>query len=352
MKEEDIRLELFTVQQVRDWLKTGVGERGLSEEVISRTRAWSIIHNPYATDDLNIVSAIFVNDEVAAYTHLFPDESRGERMYWNTTLYCNPKYEGRGYAAIVIGQFCELYGDRYFDLNAAAASVANLKFCGLNIAYVPYYELTGKTIHGNGLKAYMARWKERIEYARTNRKAELIKEIKEANFRVQYTTFVSDKVYAFIKSHSDNDVFLRSQEMFNWILQYSLMVESPLTNRVERESQFSSTRAQFHIYGVEVYEGKELIGFYILIVSEKTTDVSYVYCAKEHEQGVFLSIAEHILHFGKSQVVTMHKPLMQFIKGYKIFTKTIERKKSFAYPEGFVYDGSKEIQSGDGDNLT
>lgn len=350
--EENIRLELFTVQQVRDWLKTGKGERGLSEEVISRTRAWSIIHNPYATDDLNIVSAIFVNDEVAAYTHLFPDESRGERMYWNTTLYCNPKYEGRGYAAIVIGQFCEIYGDYYFDLNAAAASVANLKFCGLNIAYVPYYELTGKTIHGNGLKACLARWKERIEYARTNRKADLIKDISSANYRIQYTTFVNDKVYAFIKSHSDNDVFLRSREMFNWILQYSLMVESPLTKRVERESQFSSTRAQFHMYGVEVYQGKELIAFYILNVSEKAMDVSYVYYAKDCEREVFSSIAEHILHFGKPQVVTMHKQLMQFLQEYKLYTKTIARRKSFSYPEGFVYDLSKEIQSGDGDNLT
>ena len=58
--EEQVRLELFTVQQVRQWLKTGIGERGLSEKVIARTRAWAIVNNPYATDELNIISAIFV----------------------------------------------------------------------------------------------------------------------------------------------------------------------------------------------------------------------------------------------------------------------------------------------------
>lgn len=349
--EDDIRLELFTVQQVRDWLKTGVGERGLSEEVISRTRAWSIIHNPYATDDLNIVSAIFVNDEVAAYTHLFPDEQDGQRIYWNTTLYCNPKYEGRGYAAIVIGQFCELYGEHYFDLNAADASIANLKFCGLNVDFVPQYVLSGRAIHGNSWKARFARWKERLEYARTNRKAELEKEIKDASYRIQYTTFVDDNVYAFIKEHSANDVFLRPQDIFNWILQYSLMVESPVRERVARDSEFTSTRAAFHIYGVEVYERRELIGFYILNVSENTVDVSYVYCAKESQKKVFLSITEHILHFGKPQVLTLNNQLVKFLQEYRIFTKTTQYNRSFAYPQGFVYDASKEMQSGDGDNL-
>ena len=46
--EEQVRLELFTVRQVRDWLEHGVAERGLSEKLIARTRAWAIINNPYA----------------------------------------------------------------------------------------------------------------------------------------------------------------------------------------------------------------------------------------------------------------------------------------------------------------
>ena len=350
--EENIRLELFTVQQVRDWLKTGVGERGLSEEVISRTRAWSIIHNPYATDDLNIVSAIFVNDEVAAYTHLFPDESRGERMYWNTTLYCNPKYEGRGYAAIVIGQFCELYGERYFDLNAAAASVANLKFCGLNVEYVPQYILSGKAIRGKGFIADLARMQEKIQYAFTNRKSALIKDIKAADYTIKYTSFVNDSVYAFIKAHSTNDVFLRSQEMFTWILQYPLMQDSPLAEKVSRDSEFTSTRATFHMYGVEVYRQNELIGFYILNISERGIDVSYIYCSADYEDVVCLSIAEHILHYNCPLLISTNVRLVQYMMRYKLYAKCMRYMKSFAYPNGFTYDASKAMQSGDGDNLT
>ena len=350
--EENIRLELFTVQQVRDWLKTGEGERGLSEELISRTRAWSIIHNPYATDDLSIVSAIFVNDEVAAYTHLFPDESRGERMYWNTTLYCNPKYEGRGYAAIVIGQFCELYGERYFDLDAVQESIANLKFNGLTVEYVPQYILSDKAIRGNGIKANLARLREQIVLACTIRKSALIRDINSTEFSIKYAPFVSDDVYAFIKEHSTNDVFLRSQEMFNWILNYPLMQDSPVENRVIFDSLFTSTRAGSQMYGVEVYEQVQLVGFYILNVCDTSMDVSYIYYDSKYTREVFLSVAEHILHYESPKVMLSHKPLMEFLQGYKLFTKNIKRMKSFSYPKGFVYDATKEMQSGDGDNLT
>ena len=350
--EEDIRLELFTVQQVRDWLKTGVGERGLSEEVISRTRAWSIIHNPYATDDLNIVSAIFVNDEVVAYTHLFPDESRGERMYWNTTLYCNPKYEGRGYAAIVIGQFCEIYGERYFDLDAVQESIANLKFNGLSVEFVPQYILSNKAITRNTFKSKLARLREQVALACTTRKSALIRDIKETDYCIKYAPFVSDAVYSFIQSHSSNDVFLRSQEMFNWILNYPLMQDSPVEERVERDSVFTSTRAGSQMYGVEVYVQSQLVGFYILNVCDACMDVSYIYSDSKYTREVFLSVAEHILHYESPKVMLSHKPLLEFLQGYKLFTKNSLRMKSFSYPQVFLYDSSKTMQSGDGDNLT
>ena len=350
--EEDVRLELFTVQQVRTWLKTGKGERGLSDEIISRPRAWSIIHNPYATDDLNIVSAIFVNDEVAAYTHLFPDENLGQRIYWNTTLYCKPKYEGRGYSAIVIGQFCELYGEHYFDLDAVEASIANLKFCGLEIDYVPQYILSDKSINGRGLRPMLARLKERVTKALHGGRKLLEKNINSSSYHIKYTSFVNDNVYAFIKEHSNTDVFLRTQGIFNWILQYPLMQDSPLVDRVERDSQFSSTKRGTHLYGIEVYKQEKLIGFYILNISTKDIDLSYLYYDNQYESEVFLSVAEHIVYFQVSKVMTSNEKFWNFMRSYKLYSKHSIRMKSFSHPKDFIYDKSKYLQSGDGDNLT
>ena len=349
---EKIDLKLYSVADLKAYFLHNKPVELLFDEIISRTRAWSIINNPYAADDLYVVSALFVNEEIAAYTHLFPDEQNGQRIYWNTTLYCAPKYEGRGYAAIVIGQFCELYGEHYFDLNAAAASVANLKFCGLNVEYVPQYVFSGRAIHGNGLKARLARLKEKVDDARSNRKNELIRNIKNASYSIKYTNYVDDSVYALIQANGKDNVFLRPQKMFDWILQYPLMIESPIKQRVVRDSEFTSTREAFHIYGVEVYEQQKLIGFYILNVSEKTVDVSYVYTSPDSEHEVYLSVAEHILRFNKAQVLMSNERLRNFIRTYKLYTKESQRMKSFAYPQGFVYDKTKTMQSGDGDNLT
>ena len=350
--EENVRLELFTVRQVRDWLEHGKTERGLSEKLIARTRAWAIINNPYATDDLNIISAIFVNDEVAAYTYLFPDEQEGQRIYWNTTIYCAPEYRGRGYSAIVIGQFCELYGEHYFDLDAADASIANLKFCGLIVDYVPLYVLSNKAIRGNGLRANIARFAERITYLKANRKNELLNDIQASTYRLKYTSIVNDDVYAFIRAHSDNDVFLRSKEIFNWILQTPFMQDTPLVHRAKKDTEFTAMRGRFQLYGVEVYREGELIAFYILNVSDKSMDVSYLYYNPDDERDVFLSIAEHVLYFNKAQFSTAIKKLWSFIGRYKIYTKPWQRMKSFSHPPEYEYDKSSNMQLGDGDNLT
>lgn len=349
---EKIDLKLYSVLDLKDYFFHNKHVELLSDKIISRTRAWSIINNPFSTDDLYVVSALFVNDEIAAYTHLFPDEQGGQRIYWNTTLYCAPKYEGRGYAAIVIGQFCELYGEHYFDLNAATASVANLKFCGLNVEYVPQYILSGKAISGRGLKAIGAKLLERIMYACSNQKKCLLQEIANATFTLKYTTYLDDKVYEFVREHSTNNVFLRPKEIFNWILTYPLMQESPLIKRVVKDSEFTSTRAAFRMFGVEVYDNEQLIGFYILNVSEKSVDVSYIYYDSEQEKKVFLSIAEHILQFNKPHVITTDERLLQFLQTYKIYTRISQYNKSFSYPQGFMYDSSKTMQSGDGDNIT
>ncbi len=349
---EKIDLKLYSVADLKDYFLHNKPVELLSDEIISRTRAWSIINNPYSTDDLYVVSALFVNDEVAAYTHLFPDEQNGQRIYWNTTLYCAPIYEGRGYAAIVIGQFCEIYGEHYFDIDAADASIANLKFCGLTVDYVPQYILSRKAIRGNGLKAQIARCVERVTHACTNRKNSLIKDIKEAHYTIRYTKFVDDKLYEFIRAHSANNVFLRSQEMFNWILNNPLMLDCPIIERVEQDSQFSSNKQGTRIYGVEVYKDDALIGFYILNTSSAKVDVSYLYYEPKYEREVYLSIVEHIIHFATPRVMMTDERLCAFIQHYKLYAKSSKRMKSFSYPQGFVYDKSKTLQSGDGDNLT
>lgn len=350
--EEDIRLELFTVAEVRNWLVHNQSVRGLSEQLIAKTRAWAIVNNPYATDDLNIISTIFVNDVVAAYTYLFPDKVQGELIYWNTTLYCSPQYEGRGYAAIVIGQFVELYGENYFDLDAMPASIENLKFNGLNVTFVEQYVLEKKHINTTSIKGKLASLKEKLRNATQARVSQLKNEIKNASYHIEYVPFVDDETYAFILEHSRQDLFVRSQKSLNWILQYPFMQESPIKNRVKRTLEFSSTRQQFRYHAVRVLKNQKLIGFYILNESVEVTYVNYIYFDTNYKKEVFCSILEHILQFGTKKVFTSNQSLADYINEYHLYPHYRVYKKSFAYPKSFNYDESKNIQAGDGDNIT
>ena len=101
-----------------------------------------------------------------------------------------------------------------------------------------------------------------------------------------------------------------------------------------------------------MYNENLLIGFYILNTSAKCVDVSYLYFEPDYERKVYLSIAEHIMHFDTLKVLMADERLCAFIQQYHLYAKLGKRMKSFSYPQGFVYDKTKTLQSGDGDNLT
>ena len=359
--EEIIRLELFSVAEVKQWLISGISLRGLSKEVIAKQRAFAIINNPYVTDDLKIISALFVNDHVAAYTYLFPDKVRvldknGNPMqkliYWNTALYCDPKYEGRGYAFCVIGQFCELYGDDYFDLDAAPASIENLKYAGLHVEFLNQYQLSRKSIGNAGLKNTLARIKEKCKLSLFSNKRSVIKQINTSKYSLEYVDFIDDETYDFICKHAKNDLFLRSQEMFNWILTYPLMRSCPLLSRVDRDNVFSSNRRVFAFYGVRVLVDNQQVGFYIYSDSEEVWYLNYLYYDTNYEKEVYYSIAEHVIKSDRAKFHTSDEKLWKFLSSYKLYSKSYIQKKSFAYPANFTYNHQYQIQAGDGDNIT
>ena len=59
------KLRLYTIRDLKDWLFNDKPKEGLSEAIITTTRAYSFIHNPYVTDDMPVVSALFVGEELA-----------------------------------------------------------------------------------------------------------------------------------------------------------------------------------------------------------------------------------------------------------------------------------------------
>lgn len=360
--EEQVELKLFTVADLKAYFMHNQPVELLSERVINHTRAYATIMNPYVTDDMGVVSAIFVNGEVAAYTYVFPDQclvnGQQRTIYWNTVLYVDPRYEGRGYGAIVIGQMVEVYGDDYFDLDAVPASVENLKFAGLQVDYVPQYVLEQKHIQTSSFKGRLIATLDncRIHHALRAAQHHLLLaphgERSEKGLSIRYTSYIDDSTYAFIKEHSQNDIFLRSQAMFNWILNYPLGQESPLKERVPKCCAFGSTAERFHFYAVHVYVARQLVAVYLCRYNTSGLYINYLYYTPEYEQVVFASIMEHVIYWAPRSIFTAHRGLADYIDSLHVFAHKRIYNKTFSHPQSFVYDNTKFIQAGDGDNIT
>ena len=351
--EEQIDLKLFTVADLKQYFVHNQPVDLLTDEVITRSRAFATIHNPYVTDDMAVVSALFVDRKIVAYTYVFPDQLvRPDKLiFWNTVLYVDKAYEGRGYGAIVIGQMVEVYGDAYFDLDAVPASVGNLQFAGLQVDYVDQYYLEKKHINTSSVRGKMADIVEQWRMCHNAEEASLRTVIENADYELRYVNDIDDDTYAFILNHSKKDLFLRSQDMFNWILTYPMAGESPLVQRVQDSCYFHSITPRFRRYAVQVRYANQLVGFYIFRDTENELYIEYLYMSEDHEQVVYASIAEHVLQFRRNKFFTADKRLATWLNGYHLYAHFNVYHKSFSHPKEYVWTEDQLIQAGDGDNI-
>jgi len=351
---EDIQLKTFTVLDLKEYFIHNRPVGLLSEKVINQTRAYATIMNPYVTDSMVVVSALFVDGEIAAYTYVFPDRLvRPDRLiYWNTVLYVDKKFEGRGYGFIVIGQMVEIYGDDYFDLDAVEASVENLKYAGLQVDYVEQYNLVQKKINKESFRGKLAFFVERCRQMHVSRRRYLERKILKADYSLSYSRFMDDGTFGFIRQNSEGDLFLRSQDTFNWILAHSFGEETPLLNRVSDSCVFASSNEVFHFYLVSVLKNGNVIGVYLMKRTAGGLYLNYLYFSKEYRNEVFLSVAEHILKFQPGSFFTANEELALFIEKHKLFAHKLVYRKAFSHPLSFAFEsGNNLIQAGDGDNI-
>ena len=91
----EVKYHNHTAAEVRAWLYEGA-DNGLSEQVISKTRANAILHNPYIKDDMVIAVSAMDGDKVVGFTAMFPEHLVRPDVWLTcpTTLYAHPDYAG------------------------------------------------------------------------------------------------------------------------------------------------------------------------------------------------------------------------------------------------------------------
>ena len=345
-------LKIYTILDLRNWLIHNHATEGLSDKIIAPQRAYAIINNPYVKDEYPVLCAIFENEMPVAYTAAFPDwiEKEQRIIWWFSTLYCHPRVQGKGYGLIVIGQLCELIGEgNYFDMDGAQETVSIFNYLGLTTRYVPRYVFTVKNIHRSSLKGMIAYAIDRIaRWQCAINRNKVLKKVAQNNYTLRYIGYVDDFTYNFIVNHATEDVFVRSQAMFNWMISYPFMQASPLVNRVEKSLEFSSVVQLYTLQLVQVWKDSKLVGVFMYRIMNKQFSLKYLYYEQNFAQEVFEVIAEHVISLKAQTIQTTNKAFAQWLKPLMLTNKYIEEKQSFSTPNWFDTKDNN-IQQGDGD---
>ena len=347
-------LKFFTIGDLRHWIDTGEPAEGLSEAVITKTRAFSFVHNPYVTDDMPVVSALYVEGELAAFTAAFPERLQKPACYthWFNSLYVAPKYEGRGYGLFVLGSLMECYeNDPVFDLDAVDTSVEILSYLGLTSNSFTNHLFRNKSINKKSIKGKMAFIANGIKtYFDSHESISHLKQkIARASYQLRYSNFVDKEAYDFIVAHSKDNVFLRSQETLNWMLRYPFVNEAPVLSRTPKDNLFSSDKQFQRYYVVKVYEKEWLIGFYILCNSSTQLTLEYLYFEDDFENQVQLSVLENIIKINNDRFSTTNGNLAKMIQDNHLYSIYKPCNTSFCYSLKNDEFKKQSIQGGDGD---
>ena len=352
--EENVQLRTFTIADLREWLLHGHPAEGLSSAVIAPTRAYAIMNNPFVTDEMLVVCCLYVNGDVAAFTAAFPDilqKPEGRLAWWFSTLWCNPRYEGRGYGLIVVGALAESLGeDNCFDAEGAHETVEIFKMLGLKTVYFPRYIHSGKQINLNSFKGKIARFLEQLQhYSHYFPEKRTRSKLANAEYTIKYQRFVDDESYDFIRGHSRRDVLLRSKNALDWILKYPFMLETQDVRKVEKENAFPSFTGVYRPSFVKIFSDNVLVGVVYWVHKEKTFSVKYLYYDRNYSAVVFSAVMEHCVMSGASTFETGDQDLSVFVQSLGLFTKNRIHNISFSFPREALSVTDSTLQAGEGD---
>lgn len=336
-------LKIYTVSQLKDWLENNQAAEGLSEQVIAPTRAWAIIHNPYVKDDDAIVAAIFEDGQLAAHTASFPDMLDGQRVWWASTLYCYPQFAGRGYGMIVVGSLIEAHEPELtYDRWGAKETVEIFYHFGYQTVYTPRYHLSDGKIDTNSFKGKLAYCSQELKKC-----LHPWPKASKADYTIQETSTIDDEAYAFMKVHRGNDLWLREQKMLNWIVSYPFIK----AGKREIECVFGADAKIYEYKVIKVYSQGQLIGVYMLRISDDALAVVYIIYAENSMDVVFDSIIDQIISVRPKSFMTENPNLYERVKEHLYFPKTQEEKVSLSLPEKVNEVANFTLQLGDGDSF-
>ena len=345
----ELNYDIYTIRDVCDWLINNK-PNGLSEYCIAPTRAYALVNNPCAKDNDPAIVVTYDADRPIGYSAVFADEyvfgNTLGRLHWGTTEWIEPKYRGKGIAGKMMRTLKEAVGEnKYIGLDS---SIASVKLDQKQGASIVYYDRTRFVL--NAHDSFKGRIMSKYVHCSNSK---VLKRLANADYQNRYVNYVDESTYKFVKSHAGIDVFLRQREMFNWILNYPLLLNTANDSKAMDDiCEFGSTVGNYSINAIKVYVKNELSGFYIVSQKNKVRTLRYLYFDEKFKEEVFASVTLNMIKPGIEGIQFMSAELQSFMHQRGI--KHLNRKSyidqiALTLPPGMSVDRNLHIQGGDGD---
>ena len=340
-------LKIYTVADLREWLTNNHPAEGLSERVIAPTRAWAIVHNPYVKDEDAIVAAIFEDGELAAYTASFPDMLDGKRVWWASTLYCYPKFTGKGYGLIVVGSLMEAHEpESTYDCCVVPETIEIFNHLGLQSITKERYVYSEKTTFKPTLRGKLSHLRQSVM-----KRIHPWPKVENGKYTLRYASYIDGEAYAFIKKNKGNDLWLREQDMYNWILRYPFKQGCVLKEVVASDCHYTSNMSSYEYKVVKVYNDSELKGVYVLSIKSDTMSVVYLYYEESSQDIVFTSILDHCIQLKSKTIITENYTLVKYIEANLYYPIKQKNDITLFVPQKERDFSKYTYQLGDGDHF-
>ena len=347
-----IEYQTYRTKDVRDWLENGANN-GLSENIISRTRANALAHCPCVKDDDILVVSAMDGDMVVGCTAIFPEKLKRPDMWiaTGTTLWVNPDYADEFVGYNLVQRLWQSYPEYAVigsEVSPAAAVIDKL-LGAVILKYERKAYVFRRSIEVHSLRNVASLLLEPFRLCRQRKAIKQVLASIPSKVHVRACETIDAETYAFIQAHSTNDTFLRSREMLNWILRYPFSVENPLIERAKKSMQFSDQIVNFRNRFLQIYADDALVGVVLLAERNSAMHVKMLYTDDAHQEAVYAIIVEAMRNSGAEQLFSLYPQLNTYLELHHVALKSHNREVLFTYPKSLKSLTPLVLQGADGD---
>lgn len=347
-----IEYHQHTAKDVRAWLDKDVNN-GLSENIISRTRANALALCPCVKDEDVLVVSAKDGERVVGFTAIFPEKLERPNMWiaTGTTLWVDPNYGDDFVGYNLVQRLWQSYPEYAVigsEVSPAAAVIDKL-LGAVILKYERKAFVFRRRVEVHSFRNFASLL---IEPFRKCRQRKAIKQVLASipsNIQVRACETIDAETYAFIQAHSSKDSFLRSREMLNWILRYPFSVENPMIDRAEKSMQFSDQIAKFRNHFLQIYADDALVGVVLLAERNSTMHVKMLYTDDAQQEAVYAIIVEAMLHSGAEQLFSLYPQLNAYLESRQVALRANKAELLFTYPKLLKSLTPFVLQGADGD---